>query len=343
MQSDQRYMQRCIQLAKLGQGKVAPNPLVGAVIVHNNQIIGEGYHEKYGKAHAEVNAVTAVQDKSLLPESTIYVSLEPCAHYGKTPPCATLLAEHNFERVVIGCTDSFSAVSGKGIEKLTASGINVTVGVLEDECRTLNHAFFTFHEKKRPYISLKWAQTKNGLIDNQNQLAGQISWISAPEVQTLVHKWRTEHMGILVGRKTIEHDNPRLTVRAVEGNNPTRIVLDSNCTLESGYSVFDDSATTLVINQRKNELIKNIEYIKVNDMTPQHILNAVYNKGIQSLLIEGGAQTLQSFIDDGLWDKACVIMGQGEFNKGTTAPIIGHTPIATNTFFGDTLKWYKNV
>ena len=327
MISDEQFMQRCIYLATLGKGNVAPNPLVGAVIVYQGKIIGEGYHQKYGEAHAEVNAVNSVEDQSLLSESTIYVSLEPCAHHGKTPPCADLLVKHKFKRVVIGCTDSFDKVSGKGVEKLRNAGIDVEIGVLKKECRELNKHFFTFHEKKRPFVFLKWAQTTNGLIDSTGLNPGGVTWISVPEVRTLVHQWRSEHMAIMVGRKTVENDNPSLTVREVEGKNPIRIVLDPNGKIPASAKVFNDEAKTLIITQR---------------METDDLLSFLYKKDIQSVLIEGGAQTLQSFIDANLWDEACQIIGQNEFESGTQAPII-KGDFRSETHFGDTLNFYRNA
>ncbi|MFT6243664.1 MAG: diaminohydroxyphosphoribosylaminopyrimidine deaminase [Salibacteraceae bacterium] len=340
-------MNRCLELARKGNGHVAPNPLVGAVIVHNGKIIGEGYHKKYGQAHAEVNAVNSVKDQSLFSEATIYVSLEPCAHFGKTPPCADLLVYHNFSRVVIGCTDTFDKVSGKGVEKLKNAGIEFTIGILEKECRALNKHFFTFHEKKRPFVFLKWAETTNGLIDNQDPAAnqsnskGEVTWISVPEVKSRVHKWRSEHMSILVGRKTVEADNPSLTVRDVAGTNPIRVIIDSKAQLTSDYAVFDNEANTIVINTKKTENLDGVEYIQVDEINPETLLNTLYEKEIQSVCIEGGATTLQSFIDANLWDEACTIVGQGTFEKGTKAPKMVGT-FTEELFFGDTLKHYKN-
>jgi diaminohydroxyphosphoribosylaminopyrimidine deaminase/5-amino-6-(5-phosphoribosylamino)uracil reductase len=347
MNSDSHFMNRCLELARKGNGHVAPNPLVGAVIVHNGKIIGEGYHEKYGHAHAEVNAVNSVKDQSLFSEATIYVSLEPCAHFGKTPPCADLLVHHNFSRVVIGCTDTFDKVSGKGVEKLKNAGIDVTIGVLEKECRALNKHFFTFHEKKRPFVFLKWAETTNGLIDNQDPVAkesnskGEVTWISVPEVKSRVHKWRSEHMSILVGRKTVEADNPSLTVREVAGKNPIRVIIDSQAQLTLDHNVFNNEANTIVINTKKSENLNGVEYIQLDEINPKTLLNTLYEKGIQSVFIEGGATTLQSFIDANLWDETCTIVGQGTFEKGTKAPKITGT-FTEEIFFGDTLKHYKN-
>jgi len=341
MNSDKQFMYRCIELAKMGKGQVAPNPLVGAVIVLNDKIIGEGYHHRRGEAHAEVNAVNSVEDQSCLSKATIYVSLEPCSHFGKTPPCADLLVHHNFKRVVIGCTDTFDQVSGKGVEKLRNVGIEVEIGVLEKECRELNKHFFTFHEKKRPFVMLKWAESTNGFIDSHNSTDGSITWISVPEIKSLVHKWRSEHMSILVGRKTVESDNPLLNVREVEGKNPIRIVIDSQAKLEGNYAIFNQFGNTIIINSVKSGIIENVEHFKLETINPETILNALFDKGIQSVFIEGGAYTLQSFIDSGLWDEACTIVGQRAIENGTKAPKI-EGEFKSESYFGDTLKFYKN-
>ena len=259
-------MKRCFELALLGSGYVAPNPLVGAVIVYNNTIIGEGFHQNYGEAHAEVNAINSVEDQSLLSDSTIYVSLEPCAHYGKTPPCADLIVKHRFKRVVIGCGDSYNEVDGKGIQRLREHGIEVTAFVLEEEARKINKAFFTFHEKKRPYILLKWAQSSNARIDAKKTSEGEITWISRPEVQPIVHQLRSEYHGILVGKNTVIGDNPSLTVRAVRGKNPVRIVLDSHCEIPKNKKVLSDGHPTIVLNLKKDTSEGGTIYHKINDM-----------------------------------------------------------------------------
>ena len=339
MHSDEYFMERCIQLAKLGKGKVAPNPLVGAVIVYQGRIIGEGYHEKYGFAHAEVNAVNSVKDSSLLKDATIYVSLEPCAHFGKTPPCALLLIEKNFKRVVIGSFDTFSEVNGKGIKLLEDRGIEVKLGVLEKECRDLNKHFFTFNEKRRPYILLKWAQTSDGFIDKE----GKQHWISAPETQSIVHKLRSEYQGILVGRKTVENDNPSLTVRAFKGENPIRIVIDAQLKLENTLSIFDDQAPTIILNELKQDIQDKTSWIKVDKITPLSIVEAMYKLGIQSVIIEGGRTTLQSFIDTKLWDEALIILGKGSVVNGTKAPELNLTAAKEIDFFGDRLLTYYNI
>lgn len=337
MHSDEFFMERCIQLAKLGKGKVASNPLVGAVIVHDNEIIGEGYHEKYGFPHAEVNAVINVQDHSILPESTIYVSLEPCAHFGKTPPCALLLIEKKFKRVVIGSFDTFSEVNGKGIKLLEEQGIEVKLGVLETKCRELNKHFFCFHENKRPYITLKWAQSKDGFIDKE----GKQHWISSPETQSLVHKERSENQAILVGRKTVENDNPSLTVRAVKGNNPTRIVIDSNLQLGMSSKIFNEEAKTIILNLSKQDQQNNITWVKLKEINPVSIIDSLYRMGITSVIIEGGKSTLQSFIDSQLWDEAMVITGNSILERGTPAPTFEGNLCKELNVFSDHIQIYK--
>jgi len=334
-------MARCIQLARLGMGKVAPNPMVGAVIVYQDSIIGEGFHEIFGGSHAEVNAIRSVKDQSLLSDSTIYVSLEPCSHHGKTPPCADLLVEKKFKRVVIGSRDANSEVDGKGIQRLRNAQINLSVGVLENECRALNKRFFTAHEKQRPFVLLKWAQTPNGLID-QGMKNGEVSWISEPETQVLVHTWRSENQAILVGRKTVESDNPSLNVRAVKGTNPIRIVLDSENRLQGQYTIFDRQAKTIVMNKNLEKVDDNVHFLRLEKMEIPTILERLHSEGIHSILIEGGAKTLQSFIDSDLWDEAKVIVGQHNFATGTSAPHLSKDPTSTEKFFGDTIKTYLN-
>lgn len=342
MNTDEQYIFRCIQLAKLGEGFVAPNPMVGAVIVLDGKIIGEGYHQKYGESHAEVNAVNAVEDKSLLQKSTIYVSLEPCAHYGKTPPCADLLVQYKFKRVVIGCLDTFSEVSGKGIEKLRKAGIKVDVGILEKECRRLNKRFFTFHEKKRPYIVLKWAQSKNGFIDiKRDESEKGVFWISSPETKLLVHKWRAEEHAILVGRKTVQIDNPSLTVREVNGKNPIRIIIDSNLSIGNNVEVFGIDAPTIILNKIKQDIQENMEWIKLKEMDSKSIMSALYEKGIQSVLIEGGSKTLQHFIIDNCWDEARIIVGQSKIKDGLKAPKISGIPSENFSFGEDQVYIYR--
>jgi len=325
-------MERCLTLAKKGAGNVAPNPMVGAVIVHENVIIGEGYHQKYGETHAEVNAINSVEDKSKLINSTIYVSLEPCAHYGKTPPCSLLIIEHKIPRVVIGCHDTFEKVDGKGIELLREAGCDVNVGVLENECRELNRRFFTFHNKKRPYIILKWAQTIDGFIDFERKQDTPIqpNWITDKYARILVHKWRAEEAAIMTGTNTVEKDNPKLNVRDWTGDNPTRFVLDRKLRLNPGSSVFDQSVLTYVFSELAvSHGTSNCNYIVTDfdDTLIKNIFNEMFNLNIQSIIIEGGAFFLNSLISSGYWDEARVLIGEKQFFEGLKAPAIMQEPV----------------
>jgi len=364
MNSDIKYMFRCLELAKNGLGVVAPNPMVGSVVVYRNKIIGEGFHQQYGKAHAEVNAINSVKNKTLLPKSTLYVNLEPCAHFGKTPPCADLIIEHHIKKVVIGCVDSFSEVSGKGIERLKNAGIEVVVGVLEKESLELNKRFFTFHNKKRPYIILKWAETKDGFIDvdreceeHSNQFKKQTdcfvplrstrndvnNWITSPLSKKLVHKWRSEEAAIMVGTNTALNDNPLLNVREWTGKNPVRIVLDLKLRLPKEIYLFDKTISTLVFTYQKKEAEENLEYIQLDASKnlENQILEALYKRNIQSVIIEGGATLLQSFIDANLWDEARVFIGNKTFEKGLKAPNTNLLPSSTEKISDDVLLIYK--
>ena len=334
-------MLRAIELAALGAGRVAPNPMVGAVVVHNDTIVGEGYHEKYGGPHAEVNAINAVENPEILPKCTIYVSLEPCAHHGKTPPCADLIVEKGLKRVVIGCADSFTEVNGKGIERLKAANIEVTAFILEDKARELNKKFFTVQEKKRPFVLLKWAETRNGLIDHQHGNKDAVTWISAPEIQPFVHQLRAENDAILVGKNTVLADNPTLTTRAFAGANPLRIILDSCCELLKDRAVLSDGKPTVVLNTVKSEIQENLRFVQMEDMQPRSILFELHKLKVQSILVEGGAKTLQSFIDANLWDEAYQIIGQTTFESGTKAPNIQGTLIAEENLCGDLVKLYR--
>jgi len=319
-------MNRCIELARLGAGNVAPNPMVGCVIVSQGKIIGEGFHQKYGGAHAEVNAINAVSNPEFLTKSTLYVSLEPCAHFGLTPPCSDLIVKNQIPRVVIGTTDPFSEVAGKGIEKLRKAGIKVEVGILEKECRELNKRFFTFHEKKRPYIILKWAQTLDGFIDMERNREnfGEPTWITGDLALRMVHKIRSEEGAILVGTNTVEKDNPSLTVRHWAGKNPVRAVLDKNLRLSPALNMFDGSSKTLVFNAKKNEVTESTEWIKIDyehEVLIQ-ILNEFHHRNILSVIAEGGKQLLESFIHQNLWDEAHVFIGNKFFYSGISAPKI---------------------
>lgn len=341
MTFDEQIMHRCLQLAALGKGNVAPNPMVGAVIVHEGKIIGEGYHEQFGGPHAEVNAVNSVENQELLKECTIYVTLEPCSHFGKTPPCANLLVEKQFKRVVIGTLDAHAKVYKKGVKRLEDNGIDVTVGVCEQECMELNRAFFTYHEKKRPYVLLKWAQTQNGLIDNTSGKQGEVSWISAPETQVKVHQWRSEFQSIMVGKNTVLNDDPSLTVRAFHGKNPIRIVLDSSAELPSTAKIFNEEATTVVLNTQKSSSEGSISFVQLKNLKPSSVLKALYEMDIQSVLVEGGRKTLQSFIDANLWDEARIITGNTEFESGTSAPTIHGHQIREESFFADHISYLR--
>lgn len=341
MNSDERYMLRALQLAKLGGVQVAPNPLVGAVIVHNDRIIGEGFHQKYGEAHAEVNAVHSVKDKSLLREATIYVTLEPCAHFGKTPPCADLLVRSEFKRVVIAQVDPFSEVAGKGIEKLKQAGIQVDCGILEQQAKELNKRFMTFHTKKRPFVSLKWAQTRDGFLAPESSETG-IHWISQPETQLLTHQERSTEQAILVGRMTVEKDNPSLTTRAFTGPNPIRIVLDPQLKAPENAVVFTDGLPTIVLNQLENKQVNQVRYIRLESLEVPSVLSTLHQLNISSVLVEGGANTLTRFIELGLWDEALVITGEKEFQSGLSAPLLPKNPEKTTRFGKDTLNYFRN-
>lgn len=323
MTKDEKYISRCIQLARNGLCNAAPNPMVGAVIVYKDRIIGEGYHIRCGEGHAEVNAIRSVKDEALLKESTIYVSLEPCSHYGKTPPCADLIISKGIPQVVIGCVDPFSLVAGRGIRKLQDAGIQVTVGVLEKECQELIRRFITFNTRKRPYITLKWAQSSDGFIDILRE-GGSPVVLSTPLTSMYVHKQRAEHKAILVGRKTALLDNPSLTTRHWYGKNPLRLVIDKELTLPSSLKLFDGSVSTCVFTNREKESTDAIRYIRLDfnrSIIPQ-IADYLYEQKIQSLLVEGGSQLLQSFIDSGYWDEIYVEHSRTPLQQGVKAPLI---------------------
>jgi diaminohydroxyphosphoribosylaminopyrimidine deaminase/5-amino-6-(5-phosphoribosylamino)uracil reductase len=339
--TDELFMRRALELARLGMGHVSPNPLVGCVIVHNNLIIGEGWHKKYGEAHAEVNAVESVRDKSMLKEATVYVNLEPCSHTGKTPPCADMLIRHQVKSVVVCNLDSNPLVAGNGIKKLRAAGIEVITGIIEKEGRELNKRFFTFMEKQRPHILLKWAETSDGFIARENF---DSKWISNEYSRQLVHKWRSENDAILVGAKTVFHDNPELTVRDWSGRNPVRVVLDRFLRLHEKVHVFDRSQQTLRYNLLKHEEHANLSLIRVEeDNFIQDVVENLYKRKIQSVLIEGGATTLQLFIDMGLWDEAKVFVSDKNFGKGIQSPRFHGNLIARESVFNDTLRTYQPV
>jgi diaminohydroxyphosphoribosylaminopyrimidine deaminase / 5-amino-6-(5-phosphoribosylamino)uracil reductase len=344
---DIKFMRRCIELAQKAEGLTYPNPMVGAVVVHNGKIIGEGYHLKTGDHHAEVNAINSVTDKSKLSNSTLYVNLEPCSHFGKTPPCADFIISHSIPRVVVGTIDSSSKVSGKGIEKLMAAGCEVITDVLKDECRKLNKRFFTFHEKKRPYITLKWAQSADGYIDVLRTVnkVREPNWISGKPERVLVHKWRASEQAILVGARTVREDNPRLDVREWKGNNPLRLVLSGTGSLPEDSAIFDKNGETVVFTYNADVVIHNAVKVKLEQdrSSPEQISDYLYQRGIQSLLIEGGADLINHFISDGLWDEAKIFCGKSYFGKGVKAPVVDGQLLSTAQFEGSLLSFYKNI
>lgn len=333
MNIHEKYINRCIQIAKNGLGTTRPNPMVGCVIVHNNSIIGEGFTSKYGSNHAEVNAIQSVKNKSLLKKSTLYVTLEPCSHYGKTPPCSDLIIANKIPKVVIGCIDDNKLVAGKGIEKLINAGCHVTVGVLEEACKTHHKRFFTFHNKKRPYIILKWAETMDGFIAPIAKDEQKPVWITNEYSRQLVHKWRAEEQAILVGANTVLQDNPSLTVRDWSGENPVRIVIDKGSNLPKSHAVFNSEAKTITIT--KNDI----------DFTKQRasqICTILFKHEITSVIIEGGAKTLQDFIDENLWDEARVFTGNKPFKQGVNAPSFSGRLDHEIRINEDVLKLYYN-
>ena len=347
MYPHQNYLQRCIDLARLGAGSVSPNPMVGSVIVFDDKIIGEGYHKVYGQAHAEVNAINQVLEnhknaKELLKRSTIYVNLEPCSHFGKTPPCADLIISSEIPRAVIGCRDPFDQINGKGIEKLKNAGIEVLEGILTDECIDLNKRFFTRIQKQRPYIILKWAQTADGFfapIDRSQK------WISSQNAKQLVHRWRTEEDAVLVGKNTVIADNPRFNSREWPGKDPIRIVIDRRLELPHDLNIFDQSQDTIIFNEQKTDLVDRIKYLELegfDNLLPQLIAYQLYLMDIQSMIVEGGAETLNLFIKAGLWDEARVFTGPQNWKSGISAPILPNKPIETQTVGPDVLNIWEN-
>lgn len=319
-------MRRCLQLAQQGMGHVAPNPIVGSLLVHNGKIISEGYHAQYGGPHAEVNALTKVTDPVILSESTLYVSLEPCSHFGKTPPCANLIINKGIKNVVVACNDPNPYVAGQGIKLLQNAGINVTVGVLESEAIALNRRFVTYHTHQRPYIILKWAQTADGYIDKPrkaNEISASTKVSSLPS-HRLVHLWRSHEQAILVGKNTVINDNPALTVRLVDGKNPIRVIIDSNASLSGSLKIFDGEAPTLVFNTKEARISAEAEWVLIDKEQAllDGLLNELYKRNVTSILVEGGAETLNHFIAAGLWDEARIFTAPLHFRNGVKAPVI---------------------
>ena len=339
--ADQHFMMRAFHLALRGAGNVSPNPMVGCVIVKKGEIIGEGWHEKYGEAHAEVNAVKSVKDPLTLKGSTVYVTLEPCAHHGKTPPCADLLVRHEVGKVIIANKDPFPFVNGGGIRRLEEAGILVEMGFLEKEGRRINQRFFSYFEKKRPYIILKWAQTADGFVARENF---DSKWISNDKSRKLVHKWRSEEDSILVGTSTARYDNPSLTVREWNGENPMRLVIDKNLKLDKSLNLFDQSTSTVCYNLHKNETQENLEYVQVSrENLLADILSDLYARRVQSLFVEGGSKLLQSFFDQGLWDEARVFTSKHKFEKGIKAPLVNAANLVSESLvLNDRVSLYVN-
>jgi|SRR5690625_642474 len=341
----EKYMRRCIQLAKNGLGKTYPNPLVGSVIIWNDKIIGEGWHQQSGKPHAEVNAIRSVKNPEKLKDSTMYVSLEPCSHYGKTPPCSDLIIQHQIKKVVIGTTDPNPQVAGEGIKKLKAHGLRVETGILEEECKDLNKRFFTFQTQKRPYVILKWAQTQDGFIAPASQEIGKPIWISNAYSKQLVHKWRSEEQSILVGLNTALKDNPQLNTRLWEGENPTRILIDKDLKSLSypDLHLLDQKIETIIFCKKPQKNQENLifEGIDFHKDIPEQILARLYEHDLQSIIIEGGQKTLQAFIDANLWDEARVFTGSSYFKDGIKAPYFPHPANARISVNQDLLQVYE--
>ncbi len=336
-------MLRCLQLANLGARNVAPNPMVGAVLVHDERIIGEGYHKKYGGPHAEVNCINNVKEenKNLFDKSTLYVSLEPCSHFGKTPPCTDIIIKYKIPKVVIGCQDVFEDVNGKGIKKLEDEGVEVVTGVLEKECIELNKRFFTFHQQKRPYIILKWAESANRKIGTDYERV----YISNEYTNRMVHKWRSEEAAILIGKQTALKDDPSLTTRLWSGGNPIRCVIDDSLSLPLSLKIFDRSTPSIIFNSRKSEEEKNIKWVKLEDRDISSLLRSMYDFSIQSVIVEGGAKLLQSFIDAALWDEARVLRNeQLTISNGINSPDLRNAVLKNQEkYFSDTISYFLPV
>jgi diaminohydroxyphosphoribosylaminopyrimidine deaminase / 5-amino-6-(5-phosphoribosylamino)uracil reductase len=343
---DIKFMGRCVELASKAEGLTYPNPMVGSVIVYEGRIIGEGFHLKAGEPHAEVNAINSVHDKTLLKSSTLYVNLEPCSHFGKTPPCADFIISNSIPRVVIGTIDTSEKVSGEGLLRLRNAGCEVITGVAEAESRWINRRFFTYNEKKRPYITLKWAESADGFLDMKRAEGSKVgpNWITGKPERALVHKWRSTEQAILVGAGTLRADNPRLNVRDWNGNNPLRLVLSSSGNLDN-IELSDADGKFIVFTYNIN--VRNIDAInvKLDDSRPAslQVVEYLYQKGIQSLLIEGGAQVLNHFISTGLWDEARIFTGERLFKDGVRAPAKCGTLLSKKIYSGSTLEQYVPI
>ena len=341
-----KFMRRCLELAAKAEGLTYPNPMVGSVIVIDGIIVGEGYHLKAGGGHAEVNAINSVSDKSKLKYSTLYVNLEPCAHFGKTPPCADFIITNSIPRVVIGTCDTSDKVSGKGISILRDAGCKVTTGVAEKECRMLNRRFFTYHEKKRPYVTLKWARSADGFLDLERQENHEIgpNWITGKPERVLVHKWRASEQAILVGAETIRKDDPELNVRHWDGPNPIRIILSYSGSFNKGFTINKKNSPVFLFTKNMDADVPNVTKVKLTDdkASSIQVMEYMYSLGIQSILIEGGAEVLRHFISNNLWDEARIFTGNNFFNRGIASPEISGSLIMKNIFEGSTLEIYLN-
>jgi len=319
MEFDELMMKRCIELASKGLGLTYPNPMVGCVIVRNAQIISEGWHKKAGGAHAEVDAVSKIKDKEILKDCEIFVSLEPCSHFGKTPPCSDMIVSYGFKRVTVGIPDPNSKVNGQGIKKMKDAGIEVKVGVLENECAELNKRFFCFHQKKRPYIILKWAQTADGFMAAENHVQ---KWITNPYSKQLVHRWRSQEQSVLVGYNTAKIDNPQLNLRLWSGNQPIRAVIDRDLSLDPKLHLFDGSQRTIVFSEINDGSRPDVIQLNFDENLEESILNELYKLGLQSVIIEGGRKTLDRFIEKELWDEARIFSSSESWGSGIKAPRI---------------------
>jgi diaminohydroxyphosphoribosylaminopyrimidine deaminase/5-amino-6-(5-phosphoribosylamino)uracil reductase len=344
---DLKFMERCLDLAVKAEGMTYPNPVVGSVIVHEGKIIGEGYHTKPGGAHAEVVAIGSVKDRKLLASSAIYINLEPCSHFGKTPPCTDLIISHKIPEVIVGTTDTSDKVSGKGLSKLRAAGCRVTVGIAEDECRRINRQFFTFHEKRRPYITLKWAQSADGFIDviRGNYNRGRPGWITGETERILVHKWRASEQTILVGGETVRSDNPLLNVREWKGNNPLRIILTGSGSLPPELAMSKQIGSQVIFSFFPEKInMPGSVVVKLNNHEPSavQIVDYLFRWGIQSLFIEGGAKVLTHFISLGLWDEARIFTGHQVFGDGIKAPVIEGKTYSKTKFSKSSLEILLN-
>jgi len=344
MNQHDKYMHRCLELAVRGLGKVASNPMVGCVIVGDNGTLGEGHHDAFGGPHAEVNALNSVENKERLKNATMYINLEPCAHHGKTPPCTEAIIASGIKNVVIGCLDPNPLVKGKGVEALQKAGINVEVGILEKDCLEVNKRFFTFHDRKRPFIILKWAQTSDGFIDKKRTKEEAQEKITQPEVEIMVHLWRSQEQAIMVGTHTVIMDNPRLTARKVGGQSPLRVIIDKSLKIPTNSNIFDKAAPTLIFTEQPAPSTNGVEYKSVafDGKLIQTMLTELYNRNIQSVIVEGGEKLLKSFIEKDYWDEAKVFYSSKTLGEGVPAPSFPFPSKGEIKIGDDTLVLYRN-